>query len=52
MLLLKISMVIALALAFRALYAGATIVVDNYGIFGALFAIAVIYGASLIIERQ
>lgn len=45
-------MVVALALAFKALHAYGAIVVDNFGLVGALVACAVFYCAGVIIEHR
>lgn len=50
--LLKLSMIVALALTFKVLYAGATVIVDNYGLIGALTAIAGIYWLSVVLARR
>lgn len=45
-------MVVILALAFKALHAYGTVVVDNFGLVGALVACAIFYCAGVIIERR
>jgi hypothetical protein len=44
-------MIVALALSFKVAHTIATIIVENFGIFGALVALAIIYRVGVIMEH-
>jgi hypothetical protein len=49
---MKLLMIVAFAITAKVLYVGATVIVGNYGLIGALITVAMIYCASLILERR